>query len=496
MVIHYDLVTEPWIPVQDDRGLPCRVGLRDALVNSPRWQGLFGLSPLTEVAVLRLLLAVLHRALEGPRTIDAAADLLDAGEFPAPAIEAYLERWQHRFDLFHPTHAFYQVPDLPATQPKPWTFLVHERAKGNNPTLFDHTCDDSPPPATPAEAALALLTHQAFVPGGLIKRYGATSGSGGPLATAAVFVPQGKTLFETLVLNLVRYEPAGDLPIWERDPYRLADLEGGQAREPLAGRTRLYTWLSRGIRLLPEGDGTVRHVDYGPGVTPEGSQTELDPMCAYRNANGRLEVAFLREDRAFWRDVDSILPDPDGAHRSPVLEHATRVLYEVGRQGVLFPLAVIGQVTDQAKVLDVRRESYPLSTKALEPAHAAWIRQEVARAAQVGEVLQAAVLTVARILLSPSGRQPDGRQVRSVADSLPGAPVYWARLYDVFPRFLELLTEQGPEQACTYWCVQLRAAVLEAWRRVAEAVGVSAAHAKAVAEGEGRLMRRLGEVLG
>ncbi|MER3603458.1 MAG: type I-E CRISPR-associated protein Cse1/CasA, partial [Thermus sp.] len=83
---------------------------------------------------------------------------------------------------------------------QPWTALVPERANGNNPTLFDHTMDDNPPRATYAEAARALLVHQAFKTGGLLRRMGVDSAKGAPLATAAVFLPKGRTLFHTLVL--------------------------------------------------------------------------------------------------------------------------------------------------------------------------------------------------------------------------------------------------------------------------------------------------------
>jgi CRISPR system Cascade subunit CasA len=59
------------------------------------------------VAIHRLLLAVLHRALDGPRDTIEAVEIYEAGQLPEGPVQSYLESWEHRFDLFHPTHPFY-----------------------------------------------------------------------------------------------------------------------------------------------------------------------------------------------------------------------------------------------------------------------------------------------------------------------------------------------------------------------------------------------------
>ncbi|WP_227646040.1 type I-E CRISPR-associated protein Cse1/CasA, partial [Klebsiella pneumoniae] len=67
--------------------------------------------------------------------------------------------------------------------------------------------DENPPLASYAEAARALVVHQSFAPGGLLRRLGVTSAKDAPLARPAAFLVMGANLFETLVLNLV---PQGD----------------------------------------------------------------------------------------------------------------------------------------------------------------------------------------------------------------------------------------------------------------------------------------------
>jgi len=106
----YDLLNEPWIPVLRADGRPAMLGLRDVLLQAHQLRGLAGETPLTTAALYRLLLVVLYRALGAP-TMYSWEQLWEQGHFPAEALEEYLTRWQHRFDLFHPERPFLQWPD-------------------------------------------------------------------------------------------------------------------------------------------------------------------------------------------------------------------------------------------------------------------------------------------------------------------------------------------------------------------------------------------------
>jgi CRISPR type I-E-associated protein CasA/Cse1 len=64
---------------------------------------------------LRLLLAVLYRALEGPMNDADWSALWRAEELPKKPIDAYPERWRSRFDLLDSKASFFQVADLEAT---------------------------------------------------------------------------------------------------------------------------------------------------------------------------------------------------------------------------------------------------------------------------------------------------------------------------------------------------------------------------------------------
>lgn len=122
--------------------------------------------------------------------------LVAEGGFPQDPIRDYLNRFRDRFFLFHPEAPFLQVADLPEENPLPWSKLLPELASGNNPTLFDHTTEENLPKATYAQAARALLVHQAFAPGGSSAATGWARRKMPPWPVPPSFCPPGKTCWK------------------------------------------------------------------------------------------------------------------------------------------------------------------------------------------------------------------------------------------------------------------------------------------------------------
>lgn len=483
----FNLIDEPWIPVLKG-GRVVEVGIGEALLRAHEFTRIETPSPLEEAALHRLLLAVLHRALRGPRRLEDVLDWWREGGFPQDPIRDYLNRFRDRFFLFHPEAPFLQVADLPEENPLPWSKLLPELASGNNPTLFDHTTEENLPKATYAQAARALLVHQAFAPGGLLRRYGVGSAKDAPVARPALFLPTGQNLLETLLLNLVPYTPEDDAPIWEVPPLRLGDLEGARTKWPLTGRTRVYTWPARGVRLLDEGDG-VRFMGYGPGVEPL-EATHRDPMVAQRlDAKGNLLVLRLSEERSFWRDFSAMLPR-QGGKVAATLEHAENLQGELEEsEEVRVNLRVLGQVSDQAKILDVRREVYPLPSGLLTPRAEENLEKALKMAEVLGQGLGRLALRVAQAVVG----KRDHKELADFARSLPLERLYWHVLDGAFPGFFARVEE---EASLDLWREALRGAALEAWKATRRFLGTGARHLKALAQGEqefGRLLGELGE---
>lgn len=401
-----------------------------------------------------------------------------------------MHRHYDRFFLFHHKAPFFQIADLPDDKPLPWSKLLPELASGNNPTLFDHTTETTVPKAGYSQAARALLVHQTFAPGGLIRRLDVASGKGGPLVGLAVFLPAGKTLLETLLLNLAPYpkeDQREDVPIWEASPLQTEDVRGQRTKWAFSGRTRIYTWPTRGVRLLDEGDG-VRYMAYGPGVEP----TEVpyrDPQAGYRRGkNGELIPLRLNMERSFWRDFSSMLRIREGVPPA-TLDHALTVANLVEEEGldVTFTLRVLGQVSDQAKVLDVRREVYPLPPGLLSPKAEFRLETAVTKAENLGQDLQSLAYAVARSVLG----EKDPAELSAFVRSLPLEQLYWHTLDGAFLVFLERIEDQDP---LAWWQEALRRAAWEAWEATRLFLGTGARHLKALAEGENRLRLFLSRV--
>jgi transposase len=91
---------------------------------------------------------------------------------------------------------------------------------------------------------------------------------------------------------------------------------------------------------------------YGPGVEPIPTPFR-DPMVAYRSdAKGNPLPLRLDVDRSFWRDFSSMLPVKEGSPPAS-LAHADEILRTLKEEGekASRSLRVLGQVSDQAKVL-------------------------------------------------------------------------------------------------------------------------------------------------
>ena len=543
----FDLVDEPWIrclmPDREVRSL----GLRDTLENAARIHEITDASPLVTVALHRLLLALLHRVF-GPASADEWAKLWRDGEFPQSALEAYFEKWRHRFDLFSPDYPFYQTPTVRGGDTVPIATIVHELASSaNKATLFDHTQSAE---LTPAQATHGLLAFQSFAVGGwgsflrgepvaLAKSAQACS-----LTRTAVALVKGDNLFQTLLLNLVRYDPANeepwkaapsDRPAWERDDPTTYD-----DRWPL-GYLDWLTWQSRRMLLIPEkspdGRTVVRECVRMKGYQlPDGwFRHGHETMLAYRQRPRAKEnedpwpPLEFQEDRALWRDSQALFQSADD-HRRPMTLSWLHDLIAKGivEQSCTQPLEILGMTTNKANVMFWRHERLPLALAMLDDGElVSQLGQALKLAEGVGAKLDAAVKLLAWQVLGPKVKLATGRadrledalkqaekqsdasrnkkeSVGSLAKSLGSALAYWPRLE---PSFRKLLVELPNDVTITDGVAYYGGRILPEWRttlwRAAFAafevaisgLGSPRRSARAVAISEHLLRLELGRVL-
>jgi CRISPR system Cascade subunit CasA len=507
LLASFDLVREPWIPVRDGDGTR-EIGLEECLTRARQFERIEDASPLVTAALHRFLLAVLSRALRGPRSLAEATDWFRDG-LPLERVRAYLAAHHDRFDLFHPTAPFYQVADFGLDQSqRSWTILAPELNSDNNKVLFDHTVTARPEPLRPALAARLLIANQMYAlsAGKSIFCHTATA----PLATAVTVLVQGDTLHETLCLNLSLTDTARlerDTAAWEEAPLTVTRLKNCElARGSPLGVAHRATWPARAIRLHPEeldGEPVIFWISYASGLRCDDPHEVRDPLVAYRAGKENTIYPWgFREGRALWRDFHSLLPAPSGSGTGQgvaALEYAGRLSVEVadGDEAAAraVEVAALGQANDQAKVELWRHEHYRLPAALLtQPGGQVLVEGCLKQADTAGDALNLAARALARRLLTSGERQPHKDDVSRLVRSLPHGEVYWSRLEGEFARWLAALGSDAAARPTPHrrrWAETVIDAARRAWEQTVLAAGEDAQALRAVYASERLLFKGL-----
>ncbi|CRK59251.1 CRISPR-associated protein, Cse1 family [Alloactinosynnema sp. L-07] len=324
----FDLVSQPWLLAHRLDGSTCELSLLEVFTEAHRLRGLAGDVSTQVFAVTRLLLAILHRAVDGPRDRDAWRALWRAEELPVEAVRAYLDKYRDRFDLLHPVTPFFQVAGLRTAKGEVTEVARLVADVPNNHKFFSSRQGEVA--LGFGEAARWLVHCHAYDPSGI--KSGAQDdervkgGKGYPIGTGwcgylGGVLPEGATLRETLLLNLLPhnqhpgYQPALDLPVWERAPDSGGEREAGQ---PIAtGPIDLFTWQSRRLRLVVDGEAvTAVLICNGDRITPQ-NKHPVETHSGWRRSKPqetklRIPTVYMplehRPERMIWRGLDAMLP--------------------------------------------------------------------------------------------------------------------------------------------------------------------------------------------
>ncbi len=489
----FNLIDEKWIPVRFPDGTRDELGICGTLLQSATIGAIEDPSPLVVAGLHRFLLAVLYRALEGPTGIDQAKALLKAG-LPGEKIAAYLEKWRDRFWLFHEKYPFGQIPAFTPKVWRAWTVLAAEHNADNAKVLFDHVDVEKPGDISEGAAARWILATQTFSVSCGKSELSHTGTS--PSATAALALPLGRNLQDTLLFCLVpqnREVSSADLPIWERSPESVEILKEGfeRASNGLADR---YTWRARSICLDANDLRRIGRVAFASGIG-HSSMEQTDPMVGYRinDKKGRLQIQF--RDRGFWRDFDSLLPD-DSDLAPRVIDHAA-ALTRSNRERFPRTVMVLGQANNKAKIEYWRMERFYLP-QAL--AGNRFIREEIRQllvdAEEAQKSLWAACCSFARDLLSRGDRNPAKEDIKGFVMQIPVNAWYWSTLESRFHEMLRDYTlERDPDDIRCNWLKFIRETLSKAWEQHGASVSTGDAWViRALVRAEGRVLRKLKEL--
>lgn len=384
--MRFDLLDEPWIRVRTMDGALREVSLLEVFSEAGSFRALAGDVPTQDVAILRLLLAVLHRSIGADATEDDWHELWQRQELPVDAVRSYLETWRRRFDLLDGEAPFYQVAGLHTAKDELFGLERLIADIPNGEAYMTTRAGAGREHISLAEAARWLVHVQAFDPSGI--KSGAVGdervkgGKGYPIGVAfagwlGCITVERRTLAETLLLNLVidesRTHP-DDAPAWEREPLGA----GPRARSQPSGPLDLLTWQGRRIRLAAE-SGRVAHVLIcnGDPLHPR-NLLDLEHMTGWRRSEaqekqlgkGPGDPVYMPRahplDRQVWRGLGPILAHEETAsvpprfHRARVLEWLRGMaadglvdrgaLFQVRTSGVVYGTqnAVIDGIVDDA----------------------------------------------------------------------------------------------------------------------------------------------------
>lgn len=351
----FNLLDEPWVRVMRPDCSVEEVSLAEALLNAHECVDLAGEMPTQDAAVLRVLLALLFAVFarvdaegrEAPlaKPKDAITRwraLWELDRFPEKPLHDYFARWHDRFWLFDPDHPFFQVPD------KVWKRKVAggERlgtagnvaklngevfAGGNKKRLFQSALENGG--LTYSQAARWLIALMAWDDTALKPtEKGLPSAKTGWLGQLGYIQAQGKTLFETLMLNLTLLQDGAQkwdtkvcledeyliCPCWELEKPRVGErVVISQPKTPAA----LYTVQSRRIQLLRGVDKVTSFVMLvGDSFQQEDQLGKLlrEQMTLWydtsRKANAPACYVPRRHDESkqFWREFPTAFAQQEG----------------------------------------------------------------------------------------------------------------------------------------------------------------------------------------
>lgn len=359
---HFNLATEPWIPVRWLDGTVGEVSLATALKEASQIEGLTGDIPQQVLPIIRVMLAVLYHSMPSAGNVTDLESLWGGiwskGVFDPDAIDGYLEFFGSRFDLLDDKHPFYQVAGLEYVKGEPHGV---KDLLADVQDLFSMRDLGRVTDLSPAEAARWLIFQQSYavagiktpVRGNTHAKKGKAYAPKGSLGTGLLGVEgpvylEGNNLFETLMLNWVLFDDAAhgqqlygnelDLAAWERDD-AVPDMVPADPERP-RGPVDMFTWQSRRVRLVTNDGGRVVGVVscYGDVIQSLDDRQASETMTAWREVKragmSRTSLVPRSHDpsRAIWRGLASMVTFDGGNDLRPGV---IKWIERLGGDGVL-----------------------------------------------------------------------------------------------------------------------------------------------------------------
>lgn len=486
--MEFNLLEEPWIRVRTPECTLKEVSLTDALLHAHEYAGLAGELPTQDVAVLRLLLAVLQTVFyrvdpEGnPSPLEDEEEALDRWgqlwqkkQLPEKPILEYLAAWRDRFWLFHPERPFYQVLEAQIGTEYRAEKLNGEISESENKyRLFQSYSGTKKDSLTYSQAARWLLYLNGFDDSSSKpKKKGLPKIGVSWLGKIGLFLARGNTLAETLLLNLVLLKDGQELwapprPYWELNQPR----SGERTEIPLPdNQAALLTLQSRRIFLHRE-EGRVTGYRLIGGDFFERENAFCEQMTIWNNPSKKKNVplayAPLCHDPAkqLWREFPFAFTVNPRAHIPGIVQWLIALRAYIGKDTVLqFESVCAVYGAENSFVTDAFADTLTFHRAVLDTANAE-VRSKITQEVLSCEEIARAVGDLAEEVAKSAGGQAAPETAR--------ARFYFA-IDQPFRRWLAALDpEEDIDEAVLAWRSQAKRIARQVGQALVEEAGPSA----------------------
>lgn len=447
----FNLLYEPWILVRTKTNEIKKLSILEVFKQAEEVQSLAGELPTQDFAVMRLLLAIMHATFIGENVEDAKdamqlwQEIWQLKKFPYEMIEQYLEKYEDRFWLFHPQYPFYQVADFEnmlnkfrigkgkvvkgKENVKSVARLIGDLFQSANATrLFSARTGEQQRALEYDEAARWLLHLNGFDDDAAKNP---TPKGVGYLGQLGLVYAQGKSLFETLMLNFVLIDNNNKVfDDYHKDAYAywekpVCTIVENLIIQPNAQKD-LLTMQSRRI-LLVKKQGKVTGYLLTMGDYFDKDQGLLNEQLTLwkKDDEGKYVPKLHLPERQIWRDLAAIICDKVEDVREAGIIHWLKELkdknyleskfVEICLPGISYKLKGAGW-----QVVDFINDSLQFNADILETFNQQWssgIKQVLANTDDAVKSLGwlAADLVAVRGNNSDKGKNPIIKKVRAVA---------------------------------------------------------------------------------
>jgi len=509
----FNLLHEPWILVMKPDGVTEEVSLLELFRRAPEFQGLAGELPTQDVAVLRLLLAILHAVfgrydLNGdfaPFSSPAGAltrwkALWDRGAFPMEIMEDYLLHFEDRFYLFHPERPFYQVAALRDRDDKFGPFeaskLNGELAESDHKVrLFPLRTGKSKNALRYAEAIRWLLYVNAFSETfGKLEAKGKQSKNSpslgvGWLGKLGLVTAVGDNLFETLLLNLI-FLKDGENELWgeEKPVWEAKTVTVAERREITMpdNPSEILTLQSRRLLLKLDGDSVTGYSLLSGDFFPK-ENTFAEQMTVWRNTAKKKTdppIYYPRRHepaRQLWRDFSALVAQSEGNRRPGVVSWLARLKSDclIPRSHFRFMTAAVSYGTMEAVIEDVFSDSVSFNANLLTDLGDDWVSRIIGEIDTTEQLVEQVGYLAQSLAKAAGDKDGTGRKTTAAKEQA------YFRLDKPFREWLAGIDPERDEmnEACDRWWEQAKRIVQDLGRELIRQSGPQAFVGRDVKEG-------------